>query len=502
MDIHKVNNSVNLPGHPEKVDAKGQLACPECMSDILEGDKYCQDCGSRISPARARRAVARKSTVHRLKEATELQIICMNCGNRNSASELNCTRCDFQIASSPAARADSSARAGGLRSSCQEDVDKRRFLQSTQTSIKPAARPIDSSSRAVQSHEPISSSKGWDEQRVSVSSTPNRALKSSGESKKSEDALSLLYPLGESGHPLKGDVSAFEHLESEPKRISNGFSLSELVFMVESFIEQVPTPLIFLVSMVVVICFSVKATMDWTKQDQRLKAIDKIAFNAEEDMKSFQLGKAINTLSELEKTEKGDLPPHARAVLNQSLWLRSYKLAREKNYLQAVSDLARVTSNFTAFSDVEEKLEQYRKITATLKGDKKQLAAAPPSISQVETGGLGKFDAIPATTARGELKINPPAVPIDVILPKPRRKQTEESSGSVSSTTVRKKAVIAEISTVQQPEPRPESSSGDLERYNNYLVKFFDNDSSTKKRSSQVEPDSFEEWCKSGRPDG
>jgi hypothetical protein len=201
------------------------------------------------------------------------------------------------------------------------------------------------------------------------------------------DEVALDFLFNAEGEGVKESGSdTFDTIIEETRKSGGFFSLSTFIFSIESFFEKIPTPLLFLAVSFVMIVATVNATTQWNRYEQRLAAIDKIATNAENNMLSYQLDEAINTLQELEKTEKGDLPPRARAILDQSLWLRSYAHAKKQQYAKAIADLSSVTKVFISYDDVTEKLEEYKKLLAS----HPEFADASNLAKSQATNGLGK----------------------------------------------------------------------------------------------------------------
>lgn len=233
-----------------------------------------------------------------------------------------------------------------------------------------------------------------------------------------EIALDYLYPADDEAS-RKAVREPFDKIDEQTRKIGSIFSLSRLIFTVESLFERIPTPLLVLVIGSIIVCATVIATTEYNRYEQRMAAIDKIAANAETDMLTYQLDDAINTLQELEKTEKGDLPPRARAVLNQSLWLRSYAHAKKRDYPKAIGDLSLVTSTFISYDDVTEKLDQY-----------KRLLAAHPEFG-------GEVDKIPsdAKLGRMERSLNAPSVKADAEPVSKDQKLKNSSARSKVDTT-------------------------------------------------------------------
>lgn len=216
-----------------------------------------------------------------------------------------------------------------------------------------------------------------------------------GDKSNDEAALDYLYPSAKTTN-ANPHSEHFEQIVDETSKPSL-FSLSAFLYNMESLFERIPLPLMFGILSLVIIIATANATTQWNRHEQRLAAIDKIATNAENDMLTYQLDDAINTLQELEKTEQGDLPPRARAILNQSLWLRSYAHAKKQQYAKALADLSMVTNTFISYDDVTEKSAEYKKL----------LAAHPEFADLSKDKGASKVASTDSSRTKSQAKLAP-----------------------------------------------------------------------------------------------
>ncbi len=345
------------------------------------------------------------------------------------------------------------------------------------------------------------------------------------------EALDFLFsPDSKNRAPLFG---SFDKLISDSRNIRNVFSLSMLLMMIEGFVERIPTPLVFLVLSLVIVIATVNATTQWNRHEQRLQALDKIAANAEENMRRYELDIAIRTLRELDRTEKGDLPPRARAVLNQCLWLRSYKLAKEQQYARALKDLSRVTPEFVSYDDVKEKKEAIEKLLAShpefaggsnsasgkdvrkiaaIRTTATQRAKSEPRRARAEHAPSSDLGApAPSKSESGSSTFNDrerlTETSQEVISPEFEpaiAKATEQilkgSANSQTSELRKREKNAGEVKSKKLP--KGNLPDRDMKRYSDLLVDYFSREESGRGEGEQVaEPPSFEEWVRNGKGD-
>lgn len=528
MDIREVKGAQNeLAYTPLEQDP----SCPGCSAPIIPGDRFCQECGYRITTSRNRRAPSKSIESGARAEA---EIICINCGTTNKALSKYCSDCKIplgpvndrredsmksernglrgsltsnaqrpkrsfgQTAKAPlrSSETDSSSQTSGARTSAQsgtnnvahsenvpqcdgtsrgenvplnkgtphsegvphkEATQHRASVPQTEATQHRASVPHKErttiSDNVPQSESVLSTN---DVQPEEVQSPPKpvrkqrlpgflrgQGMKSFSLDNRSSDEIALDYL-----YPADDDASRnairepFDKIDEETRKIGSIFSLSRLIVTVESLFERIPTPLLVLVIGFIIVCATVVATTEYNRYEQRMAAIDKIAANAETDMLTYQLDDAINTLQELEKTEKGDLPPRARAVLNQSLWLRSYAHAKKRDYAKAIGDLSLVTSTFISYDDVTEKLDQY-----------KRLLAAHPEFG-------GQVDKIPSDTKLGKLErsLNAPSVKADAEpVSKDQKLKNSSAQSKVDTTgsreTTGNQGISKRVEAVRNAEP-------------------------------------------------
>ncbi len=506
--------------------------CPSCASAVNVGDRFCQECGTRIGTNRSKRSNLKDRSERIAVEAGSASIICINCGTTNKAFSTVCSDCKIPLIPAQRRREDRATEPNGLRGSLTTRSRRPVFqAPSTRDSTSEGQKPVesllkpdDSKTSAVASIG-TSSPENSDHAEPIVTSTKQNEVKeeqpgdgqSTAKKKKQikQRLPGFISPVFK--RPLGSDTSSegtaldflfadndsrstnaspFERLASETRSMGSFFSISVLRYHIDSFFERIPLPLLFLGVSVVIVCATVTATTHWNRYEQRLKAIDKIAINAEEKMRAFQLDEVINTMQELEKTEKGDLPPRARAVLDQSLWLRSYSHAKQHEYAKAISDLSFVTANFISYEDVVEKLAEYKKL----------LASHPEfaSVNQAEKKpepGINKRE--PRVKMAGAVSSESPK--------KTKLKTPTDNSVSVPSAntvSLAKEQKVDDTATkVSKSEKttRPSKSQSalldrDMKRYSNLLVEYFS--SAESGQSDHVaEPPSYEEWTRGGKRD-
>jgi len=357
-----------------------------------------------------------------------------------------------------------------------------------------------------------------------------------GEKSNDQAALDFLYPTDELG-AKKQQTEPFDQIIDESRKPSL-FSLSAALFNIESLFERIPLPLVFLGVSLVIILATANATTQWNRHEQRLAAIDKIATNAENDMLTYRLDDAINTLQELEKTENGDLPPRARAILNQSLWLRSYARAKKQQYARAIADLSAVTSTFISYDDVKEKSAEYKKLlsahpefadlsqTKTNEPDnpgvsdhhrqkKKTVASSTePSTSSTPTRSKTNSADEAVLTQASERALRRVAAEraerVQVPHISPDEQSTEKSKPSldkqkqskmVSNKPDSMKADSASAKKKKSGKTDAALLDADMKRYSGLLVEYFSKAESSRSSGQITEPPSYEEWSEGGKRD-
>lgn len=508
--------------------------CPGCASAVNSGDRFCQECGTRIGTNRSKRASVKDKSERIGPEAGSASIICINCGTTNKAFSTVCSDCKIPLIPAQRRREDNlTGEQNGLRGSLttrsrrpvfkshsaitgltqagardssnvqklNEAVSEQSKIQTT--NLETAASATAASSTPLETptkdqateepldQEPVAVKKTRVKQRLPGFVSPIFKRPISSDTSEEGAALDFLFTDSESGH----SSNPFDRLISETRNMGSSFSISVIQYHIDSFFERIPLPVLFLGVSIVIVCVTVTATTHWNRYEQRLKAIDKIAINAEEKMRAFRLDEVINTMQELEKTEKGDLPPRARAVLDQSLWLRSYSFAKQHEYAKAIADLSFVSANFISFEDVVEKLAEYKKL----------LASHPEFSGPIQAQKTNeKKDILVKTTT--------PAVVIDPAKKAKSRSQSSNSGLAMAKTVPDLKQQLATSPAAVNEKPqtlektaRPAKSQSalldrDMKRYSNLLVEYFS--SAESGQSDHVaEPPSYEEWTKGGKRD-
>lgn len=542
MDIGDRKGSTNEESY--EVQEVG-TSCSDCQAYVI-GDRFCQECGARVTNSRSRKSAGRqtagKQPVREPKDAGPAPIICINCGTTNSQLDSKCSDCQIPlIPASPAGSPASIVKQTGLRGS----LTNRNTGAGT---MSPA--PMKPGSPAVQKADGTRRSTAYadDSSKVTSDSSATRSKMDGKRSnqntvdKGSDDAagrvrtntaafaerlngdrqaLEFLFP--NEDRQRSSALASFDRLISETRYASQGFSLSAAIVRVESYLEQIPTPLVLCVAGLIIVIATVNATNYWTHYEQRMAALNKIAANAEEDMRAFRLDDAIRTLRSLEQTEHGDLPPRARSVLNQSLWLRSYSWAKQHNYGKAVRDLSRVTQDFASYEDAREKLISYRKLLAS-HPEFDTTAGSDHAPGQANATGSGNLRTM--ATRGQKTKPTPPSHKSDrqAIALKNESGISQNDGDSLAALSrfersqkkqLREKARTNEDSRTSHEEPvslaqtkqakEKRKSQGDLldqdmKRYSNLLVEYFSKAELTRASGERVEePPSYEEWAQSGK---
>lgn len=510
-------------------DDKAQV-CPSCASAVNAGDRFCQECGTRIGTNRSKRPNVNRSERIGV-EAGQASIICINCGTTNKAFSTVCSDCKIPLIPAQRRREDSATEKNGLRGSLTTRSRRPVFqAPNTSHSISEVQKPVESplkpddwQTNPAASNRTIAPEKSDQAEPIITSTKPNEVKEeppgeASASVKKKQIKQRLpgfISPIFKK--PLGSDTSSegtaldylfadndsrssnpspFERLASETRSMGSFFSISVVRYHVDSFFERIPLPLLFLGVSVVIVCATVTATTHWNRYEQRLKAIDKIAINAEEKMRAFQLDEVINTMQELEKTEKGDLPPRARAVLDQSLWLRSYSHAKQHEYAKAISDLSFVTANFISYEDVVEKLAEYKKLLAS----HPEFASLNQAEKKPEPGINKKEPRVKTASAfssespkKTKLK-----TPTDNSVSVPSAKNVSEAKEPrVADTSTRPQKIEK---TTRSAKSQSALLDRDMKRYSNLLVEYFS--SAESGQSDHVaEPPSYEEWTRGGKRD-
>lgn len=537
------------------VPSQTAQVCPGCASGVNPGDRFCQECGTRIGTNRSKRANLKDKS-----ESGSASIICINCGTTNKALSTMCSDCKIPLGPAQRRREDQLVgEQAGLRGSLTTRSKKQGFRNAqiaTGSSDNLPPHGLNSWAENVHTQAPKTTSRDSEPSSSFTQNTDNKAAHRAAvetttnktdagdttsepsSASQTESSASRLDPQstdGAASAPIKkarvrqrlpgfvsplfkrqnlsGDssvegaaldylfadpsqagesLSPFEKLISETRSMGGYFSISTAQYHIESFFERVPLPLLFILVSIVIVCVTATATTKWNRYEQRLKAIDRIAMNAEEKMRVFRLDEVIESMQELEKTEKGDLPPRARAVLNQSLWLRSYSFAKQHQYSKAISDLSFVTSDFISFEDVVEKLAEYKKLLAvhpefdnpgnsvneTVKPDKRELDAKPSLKSPVQRKPQVKTQSNDSASAAGQKSVS--KQPLQAVTT-PVLKETGKTE---------KRSRKSEASNLDR----------DMKRYSNLLVEYF---STAESNPSEhvAEPPSYEEWTKGGKRD-
>ncbi|MDZ4835450.1 MAG: zinc ribbon domain-containing protein [Candidatus Melainabacteria bacterium] len=595
------------------VAAEQPHVCTGCASAVNIGDRFCQECGTRIGTNRSKRTTVKDKTEPVEFEPGSASIICINCGTTNKALSTVCGDCKIPLIPAARRRREDTltGEQAGLRGSLTTRNRKPNF-KATQNAISSnptknavstvsnqspatavsnpsATTPVSNPSSAAALNSaattafakgaplPISDAYAAHREKTAIEKNDATAIEKGQANapvpKKtkvkqrlpgfispvfkrqnlsddtSESGAALDYLFAESNQSDPASLNHFDRLIAETRSMGSAFSLSTGLYTIESFFERIPIPLLFLILSFVLICVTAHATTQWNRYEQRLRAIDKIAINAEEDMRSFQLDKVIGTMQELEKTEKGDLPPRARAVLDQSLWLRSYSFAKQHEYAKAIADLSFVSANFVSFEDVVEKLAEYKKLLAghpefaspkTMAeatkpdsnarkeaGRKTAASVSKPEIEMVssqlhdesavsnkpfknklkpmdsgfavsERGSAvsGKGSAGLANDSAGLEKRSPGSEKVQLETTK-QRVPTKDSLEAPVSGTSNKHAKIEKDK--RSAKSQAALLDREMKRYSNLLVEYF-----SKAESGQgdlAEPPSYEEWTSAGKRD-
>ncbi|MBX3138177.1 zinc ribbon domain-containing protein [Candidatus Obscuribacterales bacterium] len=585
MDIQEVRGSQTEIACSTSEQA---ATCPGCASVVVPGDRFCQECGTRIGTTRSKRQV-RESNESRA-ERTRASIICINCGTTNEPSSNECGDCKIPLIQQKERREDSRVERVGLRGSLTPRSTKRKRSDPTSaidnassnratrndiasSSIVPNApvsntlvsnasvlkTPVSSApvSNASVSNTPVSKTDASITPESSAPTTTNPsdikteetrtnrkqrlprftrgadAFWFAGEKSNDQAALDFLYPTDELS-AKKQQTEPFDQIIDESRKPSL-FSLSAALFNIESLFERIPLPLVFLGVSLVIILASANATTQWNRHEQRLAAIDKIATNAENDMLTYRLDDAINTLQELEKTENGDLPPRARAILNQSLWLRSYARAKKQQYAKAIADLSAVTSTFISYDDVKEKSAEYKKLLAAHPefADLSQTKSNEPATPEVSEQHRAKKKTIASSTEQSTPKRSKTDSADEAVLAQASERalrrvaaeraervqvpqiSPEEQSSEKSKPTVDKQkqpktvsnrpdSIKADSTSAKKKKSGKTDAAlldADMKRYSGLLVEYFSKAESSRGSGQIAEPPSYEEWSEGGKRD-
>jgi len=345
-----------------------------------------------------------------------------------------------------------------------------------------------------------SSNAGAEQQQIEPQKSNSSELEDTSETASdvdsNENALDYLYP-AEQKQDRTRVLKPFEKIIAETRNMGSFFSLSKSLVFIEGLFERVPTPALFLILSLIIICVTVNATTQWNRHEQRLIAIDKIAANAEHKMLIYQLDDAINTLQELERTEKGDLPPRARAILNQSLWLRSYAHAKQKLYAKAIADLSQVTSVFISYDDVTDKMAEYKQLLAR----HPEFADGVPTANEKSKKNRTK---IAARTNNTEIAAKPDEQPLPAQEKNntPREKKLKEAKNTqpVSSEPTHSEKRLSKKSG-RKTHDDAANLDNDMKRYSGLLVDYFSKAEMSRATGEKVsEPPSYEEWSNGGKP--
>ncbi len=530
LDIQDLSSSKIEPTY-----AAAELAqvCPGCASEVNSEDRFCQECGTRIGTNRQKRSNIRDKSERAVAEPGSASVICINCGTTNKALSTVCGDCKIPLIPTQRRRDDKLVgEQTGLRGSLTTRSN-RPFSKAAKSPSKTAAESVslpDHPSPVVSettSDVETAASKSVRidslESRLPEVSKPETSAQKRVRAKQrlpgfispifkktnlSDDttpegaALDFLFADANPGGQVH--LNPFERLISETRSMGGAFSISTVIYTVESFFDRIPLPLLFLALSFVIICVTANATTQWNRYEQRLRAMDRIAANCEEEMRSFQLDKVIAKLQDLEKTEKGDLPPRARAVLDQSLWLRSYSYAKQHEYAKAIADLSFVTSAFASFEDVTERLVEYKKLlarhpefagakvasakTAVLKSQNARNITAPDS-------AIASRKQMDSRSKAGEAPRQSTNAPI--------RKTTTTMQDTDNEKVPTTATPTAKNTGRKDTDKRPVKSQAahldrDMKRYSNLLVEYF---SKAESGDSVAEPPSYEEWTSSGKHD-
>ncbi len=545
MDIQETRGSDSELSH---VPLESTITCPGCAAEVISGDRFCQECGTRISTNRARNR-DKKAKASLYTEGTA-SVICFNCGTTNQALSKVCSDCKIPLVTESAA--NNNAIQGGLRGSiANKSKSSHGKVVRTKSEVAPATPGKEQSEHAVYAVPSLSSSNNIDcksSQSLEQSSTSqSRTVGSVVGIDKTYDAVfkkatetnheALDYLFSTDSKNRSSLLGSFDKLICESRNFRNVFSLTTFVVLFESVMERVPTPLVFLVLSLVIVVGTVSATTQWNRHEQRLQALDKIAANAEENMRRYELDNAIRTLRELDRTEKGDLPPRARSVLNQCLWLRSYKFAKEKQYGRALKDLSRVTPDFVSYDDVREKKDEFEKLLARhpeFSGDagypaavktKRKIASSQivPSVRTKPTDGelpghsvlslpkpnlvSGASDLLKSESQSSGRKRQERLTGGDnkelssKIEPELANPESREQKDLIFTTLVAGKQETAGDKKTKKS-PKGNLPDRDMKRYSDLLVDYFSREQSGRTEGEQIsEPPSFEEWVHNGKGD-
>lgn len=627
MDIREVRHQSNPLNEPQNRGPRPQSLCPGCSSALLEGDRFCQECGARVTANRAKKhareiafeqarehqnenaKASRKSSEpgHGRETQFTANILCINCGAKNSPVSIDCNFCKKALVPGSG---DGTGRKAFLRDFLvQGKPQRRRFGKDTadRLPVLPAEKSqVLSSTRVpyaqenLAPHPPLpatlrspetspstrdTGTTGDDtsrKEKVAASSERNAGLAAkqriprafasppavaSLADNNTDDDLELLFStdseLSQEWTPeskidrIAAEKLAFSRWQRPDPAFGNpivepgtdGSSLYTVQTAVEAFFERVPVPIFLFVSSLIIVITTIHLTTQWQKQEKRLSSLDKLADVAEHDMKAYKLDDAVKAMTEIEKTEGGNLPPRARSILNQSLWLRAYAYAKKNRYDLAIEDMKRVTPAFNSFDDASEKLEEYKEEVKFQPASAKNLARpsiGPKGETEISPD-LEPTDRNAGTTAAKKIKKSKRAVP--AASPVTERKAPKVPESKVPEATEckavnpgisrsEKRARSAHSSPEAPTEPVKEReeeefrrlnqtagpgrvtaekqakngtvvdnldgkegkmSSGipqasDTKRYSNLLIKYFS-------EAHDSEPPSFEEWQSSGKED-
>jgi hypothetical protein len=542
LDIQDLSSSKIEPTY-----AAAELAqvCPGCASEVNSEDRFCQECGTRIGTNRQKRSNIRDKSERAVAEPGSASVICINCGTTNKALSTVCGDCKIPLVPTQRRRDDRLVgEQTGLRGSLT-NRSNRPFSKTAKSPSKTVSESVSlpdnppqivsetttvvetNASKFVQkdsleSQQPeVSKPEAAAQKRVRVKqrlpgfiSPIFKKTNLSDDTTPEGAALDFLF--ADANPSGQVHLNPFERLISETRSMGGAFSISTVIYTVESFFDRIPLPLLFLALSFVIICVTANATTQWNRYEQRLRAMDRIAANCEEEMRSFQLDKVIAKLQDLEKTEKGDLPPRARAVLDQSLWLRSYSYAKQHEYAKAIADLSFVTSAFASFEDVTERLVEYKKLLARhpefagakLASEKTEVLKSKKERNKT----VVEETAIASTVSRKQMDSRSKP---GLIASRVNERQSSDARISEKKTIMQdtyKETVPTTVTKATQTEKstgrkdtdkRPVKSQAahldrDMKRYSNLLVEYF---SKAESGDSVAEPPSYEEWTSSGKHD-
>jgi hypothetical protein len=174
------------------------------------------------------------------------------------------------------------------------------------------------------------------------------------------------------------------------------------------------------------------------------------------------LDQAVQILDALSIKRTGKPTPEESQVLNEALYMRAMKLAQEKNYRLALSDLLRISPDYPQYAQARKKIHEF-------------VVLSEPQIKSPQLA---------------HKKVVVPVVPV---ADKNETKTVTKSKEGVTITT-----------------SRPNYTDTDVARFNELLADYFSEERLATRRTikdglgveaKNQEPPSFKEWINQGKPD-